>query len=230
MVKSKILAFFYGNFPKRILPRYVVITAIEFSAFIIVALVLFPSYTFFNYSISSLGSPLKNPRGWIFFSIAQWSMAVLLLPFFMLASRVLWKYQPRSAFMFRIFAVVMVIGTGLVGFFPEAPPVDAVHYFAAGMIFGGFFLAVIASCLPLFIMQRRIVSTPLRISVRACLIFTISAFSIIFIGAAISATTLLVIGDDPASLGLFFWEWTYLACMIVYIALLEIVVSRDPAK
>ncbi|HME53866.1 MAG TPA: DUF998 domain-containing protein [Candidatus Lokiarchaeia archaeon] len=228
MVKPKVVHYFTGQFLEKILPRYIPLTAIVFSAFIIVALLLFPGYKFFDYSISSLGSPLKNPRGWFFFSVAQWSMTVLLLPFFILASRVLWKYQPRPAFIFRIAAIVMMTGTAIVGFFPEAPPVYAVHYIAAGMIFGGFFIAAVTSCLPLFIMRRQTRSTRLRISVATCLIFTISAFTTIIIGTAMSAMIFFVAGGDPATFGLFFWEWMYLASMIADIVLLgNIMISES---
>jgi hypothetical protein len=231
MAKSKLLAFFSGNFPAKYLPAYITPVFVEFVMFLVVALLLFPDYTFFAYSISAMGSPVKNPRGWLFFSASIWSMAILLMPFFMHAARTFMPYRPRSARIFQVAIIVMEIGTLLIGFFPEVPPIDSVHYIVAAMAFGGFYMAAIVSCICLFMMQRKTFMPRRKTTIRACVFLTILILSTISIGTLISALVSLHAEGIPANIliNMYFWEWMYLAGMSTYIVLLAIVVSGEPA-
>ncbi len=206
--------------------------AAVFGPLLVIAFALFPGYTFFDFSISSLGSPEKNPDGWFYFSIAMWAQAVLIIPFFFKVARVFEKYTPRVSKSFVIAALVTSSGLVLLGFFPEAPPTAPVHYVAAMIAFGGFIVDGCISWLCMYRMARAGGTSPARKSV---ILGTIPAMLVAFWGVAIGAAIAAIVTKYfgvPASATLlanvFFWEWLYMGAIGLYMLLLEIVISREP--
>jgi hypothetical membrane protein len=201
--------------------------AAVFGGLVAIAFLLFPHYTFFDYSVSSLGAWQKNPAGWWVFSIAMWAMGFLVIPFFMHVKRAFEKYTPRFARFFQ--ACVFVTSGGMValGFFPESPGTDAVHYVAAGFIFIGFFVDAFISWISLGAMARAASLRQRKIVVISVLVLMVVAFWVVLLGMAISYLV-----SRSAFLGsIYFWEWCYLLVSIgLYLLLLEIVVSREPAS
>jgi hypothetical protein len=196
-----------------------------FGGLLAIAFLLFPQYTFFDYSVSSLGAWHKSPAGWWVFSIAMWAMGIMVIPFFLHVKRKFEKYTPRFARLFR--ACVFVTSGGMValGFFPESPGTDIIHYTAAGFIFIGFFVDACISWASLAKMASAARTRKRQVAVIAGLVLMIAAFWAILLGMAI----MYLVSRSAFLSHVYFWEWCYILVSIgLYLLLLEIVVSREP--
>jgi hypothetical protein len=219
------LSFFSGKFPGKTLRRYLLFIAAVFGGLVAIALLLFPQYTFFDYSVSSLGAWHRNPRGWWAFSVAMWAMGIMVVPFFIHAKRKFEKYTPRFARLFR--ACVFVTSGGMItlGFFPESPGTDIVHYIAAGFIFIGFFVDACISWVSIGKMARAARPRQRQVAIIASLVLMIAAFWAIFLGMLM----MYLVSRSAFLSSVYFWEWCYILVSIgLYLLLLEIVVSREP--
>nr|MDO8112123.1 hypothetical protein [Candidatus Sigynarchaeota archaeon] len=230
MDKDLAVSFFKGIFSGKSLRIYLILLGLIFGSTIAGAIALFPGYAFFDFSISDLGVPLYNPSGWWLFSVAMWSQAVLVIPFFMHVRNIFTKYTPRLARLFRDAVFATSAGMGWLGFFPDAPPTRGWHFFAAGITFGGFLIDGCISWVTLIKMGHQ--SKEHR---RKQMIFVLVPVMIIaFWGvlAAIGGSWMLVkLGLlDSASqwANLYFWEWCYLGAIGAYMLLLGIIISREP--
>jgi hypothetical protein len=196
-----------------------------FGGLVAIAFLLFPNYTFFDYSVSSLGAWHKNPAGWWVFSVAMWSMGIMIIPFFMHVKRAFGKYTPRFARLFQACVFVTAGGMVALGFFPESPGTATIHYVAAGFIFVGFFVDACISWISLGKMARAASTRQRRIAIVFGLASMIAAFWVILLGMAI----MYLASRSVFMSSIYFWEWCYLLVSIgLYLLLLEIVVSREP--
>ncbi len=219
------LSFLSGRFTGRTLRLYLIFMAAVFGSLIAIALLIFPQYTFFEYSVSSLGSWQKNPAGWWIFSIAMWAMGIMVVPFFMHAKRKFEKYTPRFARLFRACVFVTSGGMMVLGFFPEAPGTIIVHYVAAGFIFIGFFVDACISWVSIGKMALAAKPRSRQIAVIASLVLMIAAFWAILLGMLVT----YLVSRSAFLSNVYFWEWCYVLVSIgFYLLLLEIVVSREP--
>jgi len=219
------LSFFSGKFPGIVLRRLFFIMASVFGGLVAVAIFLYPGYTFFDYSVSSLGAWHKNPAGWWAFSAAMWAMGIMAVPFFMHVKRKFEKYTPRFARLFQ--ACVLVTSGGMIalGFFPESPGTEIFHYTAAGFIFIGFFVDACISWISLDRMACAAISHPRKTAIIASLVLMVAAFFIVLLGMAMT----YIVSRSTFLSSVYFWEWCYLLVSIgFYLLLLEMVVSRDP--
>ncbi|NMC07037.1 MAG: DUF998 domain-containing protein [Candidatus Lokiarchaeota archaeon] len=223
--RHAVMSFFSGNFSARTFRSYLLAIAAIFGGLVFTSYLLYPGYTFFDYSVSSLGAWHKNPSGWWVFSIAMWAMGIMIVPFFMHVKRVFSRYTPRFARLFEACVLVTAGGMVALGFFPESPGTAPVHYVAAAFIFGGFF---VDACISWLSLARMAIVAPTRrkkLFVIACLSSMIAAFWVVLAGMAIMHAI-----SRPAFLAsIYFWEWAYLLVSVgLYLLLLEVVVSREP--
>ena len=219
------LSFFSGQFSGKTLRRYLFFMAAVFGGLVAIAFLLFPQYTLFDYSVSSLGAWHKNPAGWWFFSIAMWAMGIMVVPFLLHAKRKFEKYTPRSARLFQACVFVTAGGTVALGFFPESPGTDTIHYIAAGFIFVGIFVDACISWVSIGKMARAARPHQRQIAIIASLVLMIAAFWVILLGMLI----MYLVSRSTFLSSVYFWEWCYVMVSDgLYLLLLEIVVSREP--
>lgn len=89
-------------------------------------------------AVSNLGNPVLNPfPGWLFFSLAFWSLSPLMVPAFALYHRRLLPLAPSEARTGTLAACVGLSGTTLLGFFPNVDETLVQHGVAALLSFGG---------------------------------------------------------------------------------------------
>ncbi len=223
--RASLLSFFSGRFSGRLLRLYTLAMVAAFGGLVTAALLLFPNYTFFDYSMSSLGAWHKNPAGWWLFSLAMWVMGVMIVPYFMHVKRRFEKYTPRLARLFNACALVTAVSMVLLGFFPESPGTDMIHYLDAGFIFFGFLADACISGISLARMARAESLRQRKIVIIVSIMITVAAFLIIAIGLGMT----YIISRSAFLSSIYFWEWYYLVvCIGLYLLLLEVVVSREP--
>ncbi|MBN2151221.1 MAG: DUF998 domain-containing protein [Candidatus Lokiarchaeota archaeon] len=221
-----LMAFISGHYSGKALRWHTLLMLGVFGGLVTAALYLFDGYTFFDYSMSSLGAWHKNPAGWWLFSVAMWAMGVLVVPFFMHVARVFDRYTPRMARLFRACALATAASMVLLGFFPESPGTDVIHYAAAGFIFGGF-LAVAFISWAAFTRMAKVASDRRRkVVITLSLVIMVPVFMVVILGMG----SAYLVSRSAFLSSIYFWEWYYLVvCIGLYFLLTEVVVSREPA-
>ena len=224
----KIKDLMTGKFSQTFFRRYMLFMAGIFGSILTTAIFTFPGYTFFDYSISALGSLIKNPNGWLLFSIAMWAQAFLVIPFFTHVWRVFKTYTPKLSILFLCAVVMTVMGLIMLGFFPEDPSTSRMHYYSAGFAFGGFFIAACLSWATMGFMISRAPDVKRKKSIIISIPIMVVAFgfAIFGTGTAFYATEVLAV-DFGLLTNLFFWEWMFFSAIGVYILVLEIIISRE---
>jgi len=145
MIIQKIKYFFFGKYSRRyyygvLLP----ITFIIFFGLLIIARLFYPGdYFFLTNPISDLGNHILNPfPGWFFFSLAFWFFSLLYLPLFLYLHKRLVRLQPIKTKIGSYANSCSVLGTILLGIFPNQPESILMHNIAAGLSFGGISIAL----------------------------------------------------------------------------------------
>jgi len=93
--------------------------------------------------ISTLGDPIKNPIGWIIWSIGHAVAGVLLIPmvFYIKHHIHLKRLRVQIGFLFLYLAPIGMIGLGLIPQFPGLP-LALIHVINASFLLGGLYLGI----------------------------------------------------------------------------------------
>ena len=109
---------------------------------ILIAWLLFPGgYDILVNSVSTLGVTAHNPGGWIFFTIALYSVAFGIIPLYLIIFKLLNSYNKPIAIIVVILYILTSLGLFMVGTFQEESEFRKLHLYASYFGFGGFFLA-----------------------------------------------------------------------------------------
>ena len=198
-----------------------------------IAAMLYPNgYDFITMSISALGDPDKNPfPGWIFFSLAVCWIAVSTLPYYLHVFKQLKQYDGIIARFILVFCLVSSAGLFLLGCFSEREVTAIMHYIAAGMSFGGFFLAAIFWWI---VIGKYLKMTNQWGKTRAMFIFIVMMTTLLgsIVGLASSQILLASDGFNDASawfLNFGFWEWTSVTAINFQLLLLAFIIPANIA-
>ncbi|HME52751.1 MAG TPA: DUF998 domain-containing protein [Candidatus Lokiarchaeia archaeon] len=228
MPRNAILAFFTGQLSKKSFLILVPVLIAVFYALMVTSAILYPNqYDPITMSISSLGDPDKNPfPGWIFFSLAVCWIAITMLPFYVRVFRQLRHISGKLAEIDLIFCVISSVGLFLLGCFSERTPTEIMHYIAAGLAFGGFFLA---ASLWWILIGRYLKTTNQCGGTASMVIFVIMVVSL---SSAIAGLAISQILASPSNfidasswfLQFAFWEWTCVNTINIQLILLAFII------
>ncbi|TXT60217.1 MAG: membrane protein of unknown function [Promethearchaeota archaeon] len=210
-MKSKIISQIYiGIYTRKNFKRFVL--PISFSIFFILLItsrLIFPGfYSIFSNTISDLGNPILNPfPGWLFFSLAFWSLAVLFPPLFLYLHRRLVVIHQIEAKIGTSSNIISIFGMILLGIFPNLPETNFMHLIAAILSFAGMGVAIIFYWLAVIHDSIQKAMRYHHIGISMILIF------ITFLFTAITFLGSLQIGSEIFDLNIIwlfdfpFWEW-----------------------
>ena len=108
---------------KKRVPLYlisIILANIFYYAFLIPAAFLYPGYSPFNNSVSSLGDTTKNPNGWFLFSISLFLMSIAFIPF-ILGTKKWYESQPsvkKSIIALQIIGIFNSFSMVMIGIYP----------------------------------------------------------------------------------------------------------------
>lgn len=143
--KSKIKILFSGHFSKKYLTHFLgPLTIIAFTLFMAISCILYPNYDWLQMTISSLGDPISNPIGWIFWSIGLALTGIFTIPiisYLKLKLMDLGKIYTLIGTLLLYFAAIGLIGLGVIPQFP-ADIFSLIHVINASLTMGGMFLGI----------------------------------------------------------------------------------------
>ena len=105
------------------LPLYlisIILANIFYYAFLIPAAFLYPGYSPFKNTVSSLGDTTKNPNGWFLFSISLFLMSIALIPF-LIGTKKWYESQPsvkKSIIAIQIIGFFNSFSMVMIGIYP----------------------------------------------------------------------------------------------------------------
>ena len=127
----------------RFLGYFIAIICIFFT-FILLGIATYPTpYSMQADTISHLGRTELNPNGWFLFTIALWSTALGLIPFYFVLFKL---FRAENKVLTAITVILYFLtsaGLCMAGTFQEASAFNKLHLYSAYIAFGGFFLASI---------------------------------------------------------------------------------------
>jgi hypothetical protein len=127
---------------RKVIWIYFFILISAFFGNILIAWLLFPGgYDILENSVSTLGVVGDNPNGWIFFTIALYSVAFGIIPLYLIIFKLLNLYNKPITIIVVILYILTSIGLFMVGTFQEGGDFRKLHLYASYFGFGGFFLA-----------------------------------------------------------------------------------------
>jgi len=163
-------------------------------------------------TISTLGRADMNPNGWIFFTIALYSAAIGLFPFYKVLHAELHDQNKIVAGIMVILYILTSVGLVMAGTFQEGSEFSRLHLYSAYFGFGGFFLAGIFTW---FLMSGKIKKSPAETKTKLGIAFLVEII-VMCTGAGLFLTHMIlhetgIIDFDGAPFGIFigfsFTEW-----------------------
>ena len=122
--------------------KYFISIIIMFFGSILIALACFPGpYSILENSVSNLGRADLNVNGWYFFTIALWSAAFGLVPFYFVLLGLFKNQNKVIAGIMLVLYFITSAGLVMAGTFQEGSAFEKLHLYSAYFGFGGFFLA-----------------------------------------------------------------------------------------
>ncbi len=219
---KKIFSFYNRNLSRnfmktRLLPLIFGI----FGGFMLIALILYPSpYNLINDVVSNLGDPLKNPSGWIFFSIAFWFLAIMLPSIFIYLHKRLLHLHGNITKIGTISNIISAIGMFLLGSFPSLPELYVFHIIAALLSFVGLVVGCICYWIAM-IKEAWLKAVRYRHVEIVVILFLITVlFGLVLILGIMSLEIL------PWSLGFPFWEWTLLLTLTLQFVIFTLIIPE----
>lgn len=226
MKLNNIKQIYFGNYSRRYFKRFTVpISFSIFFALLITSRIFFPGfYSIFSNAISDLGNPILNPfPGWLFFSLAFWSLAFLFPPLFLYLNRRLIKIHRIEAKIGTGSNFISIFGMILLGIFPNLPETNFMHLIAAIFSFTGMGVAIIFYWLAIIhdsiqkAMRYHHIGIVMILSFITFLIIAITFIGTFQISSDIFAFNMLWLFDYP------FWEWLlfiFLSFQLFFIGLI----------
>ena len=143
-IKDHFKTIISGNFERTTLTHVIVpLLIITFIGLMAISWIIYPNYDWTTMNISYLGSPDRNPFGWIFWSVGIAATGFLLIPVVpYLHRRVVLIH--KIAYIGTFFLIVSVIGMIGVGTIPQFEPkiFNTIHVINSAMALGGQYLCL----------------------------------------------------------------------------------------
>ncbi|MHA1821624.1 MAG: hypothetical protein ACTSU2_17485 [Promethearchaeota archaeon] len=229
---SNVFSFIIGRFSRNGFLEYICITIILFVIYVSIARALYPpenAYSIFKDTISFLGSSDadNNPNGWMFLTMALYSMGILFIPIIFRRYRKLKQLANVGAIFPTIFYLIAAIGMILVGTFPDNGGMSFVQDLSAGRLhnivslfaFGGFGLGVFFEFLILIKDQIPKLFGHKILDAKYWLGFFLGFFIIIGVGAYFLIKWSIICEHNCwPGVGIYsfpFWEWTAMISLYI---------------
>ena len=228
MQRNRFFNFCIGHLSKKLSVILVVLVIVLFYTFMVTAALLYPGdYDFITMSISALGNPDKNPfPGWIFFSLAVSWISIAIFPLYLRACRQLKQYNKVLVEIMLVFCAISSGGLFLLGCFSERHATEIMHYIAAGMAFGGLFMAAIFWWI---LLGKYLKATNQCGKTPAMIIFIVMIATLM--GSIVGLATSQIIASSSSfqDISLWFlifgfWEWTSVTAINIQLFLLSVIV------
>ncbi|WP_371803479.1 DUF998 domain-containing protein [Candidatus Lokiarchaeum ossiferum] len=193
--------------------------------FFTISIIIYPNYSIFQESISSLGIPNENPDGYFYWSIGMMILGLLFIPHLLYFYRVLHPTAYKTSIISLILSIIASLGLVGVGFFPE----DTIypHYTCATIAFLGYFSSF---CCNLYILNKKIKDQepwPKKWQV-FLLYFQLFGIMFLFISAFIIFGLFYFYGIYWIAPNLPFLEWAVFISNLLYIIGLFLIIP-DPS-
>lgn len=208
--------FFTGKLNEREMDFILITALLWIIIFFLIAQYFYANYSPFRNFISDQGNFEKNPRGFIFFSIACSGCGILIIPYFLYLYR---RYYPETLLLLRIATALAI--TGCVGFIgvgiiPEN--FHNPHDIAADIAFGGFDLSAICY---LFIYIKRLKKEknyPFRLVFALILVYAVffglGTLTGVFPGLRNTSLSNYL---DTKWFSAAFWQWMHFVNVLIWI-------------
>ena len=222
--KNQFKTIITGNFERKTLTHVIApLIIITFIGLTAISWIIYPSYNWTTMNISYLGSPNRNPLGWIIWSIGMAATGFLLIPVVPYLHRRVVKIH-KLAYVGTFFLLASLIGMIGIGLIPQFEPdiFNIIHFINAIMALGGQYLCLgfYGIC---FLMEKSIRSNKLLITYTVLGWFapigTIITQSIRFSMGILDNTVFI--------LNFSIWEWMLLYCIFLDLILLLFMLKED---
>ena len=203
-----------------------------FFGFLLLAMAVYPTpYSIQANSVSNLGRADQNPNGWFFFTIALWSTAIGLIPFYFVLFKLFKTENKVLAGIMILLYFLTSAGLCMAGTFQEGSSFNKLHLFSAYFGFGGFFLAGLFTWILMGMHMKKNEQKERKMLVIAFII----EIGIMCTGAGLFITNIVlhetgVIDFDGAPFGFYigfpFTEWMLVITIFIDKVFMGTIVSR----
>lgn len=223
-LKNQFKTIITGSYERKILTHIIVpLIIITFVGLMAISWIIYPNYNWTTMNISYLGSPSRNPFGWIIWSIGMASTGFLLIPVVPYLHRRVVKIH-IIAYIGTFFLLISLIGLIGIGLIPQFEPdiFKLIHFINAVMALGGQYLCLgfYGIC---FLLDERIRSNKLLIP------YTILGW-FAPIGTIITQSIRFsqnILDNTVFILNFSIWEWMLLYCIFADLILLMFMLKEE---
>jgi hypothetical protein len=246
-IKKSFKLAFTGQISKKAAGIYLVFYFLVYYSLIFISCLIFVQikpFSMLSHFISHLGMPDENPRGFLFFSLAEIWNGLFFIPMTMFFYRNLSRdlifdsnpdKKPRKKKIIKVSNLIAVysgivsgLGTVIIGIFPQdfSHGFDSnfLHLIGVNISFFGIYIGVIFNFLSLFLRKS------LKLEFPKSYKFSLIHLQFISVSLIFWVVTNLMHNLEPGLWSTYFWEWMMVFSLSLWVLLFYLIIPDDVKK